>query len=196
MSMPAPKQWEPLAIVPILSGFYWLFAASGGDWLFWGLLPGTLMLATGVGLLLWPGDLRLTEFMAGGAMLGLAVILPVLLEAGIGQGLAAAVLAIATFVMSGWVALQLEPSAEGVPPPDPTVSVAAKAALDEALLAYFVGSADLPSGARALAICERAGPMERAVTELGWADKPELLHVAPPAPDRVYSQQARLYGHS
>ena len=40
MTLPKPKQWEPLAAIPVIAGLYWLLAAAGGHWLFWGLVPG------------------------------------------------------------------------------------------------------------------------------------------------------------
>ncbi|HUS24061.1 MAG TPA: prolyl oligopeptidase family serine peptidase [Candidatus Binatia bacterium] len=196
MSLPVPKQWEPLAAVPIVAGLWWLFAAAGGGWLFWALIPGVLMLAAGVGLLLWPGDLRLTEFMALGALLALIVAVPVTLFGAFVEGLICALLAAGAFLVSGRVALAQEQAVSGVPPPDATIAVAAKAALDEALLAYFVGTADLPSGERAQRVCARAPLMEKAMQDAGFAEQPELLHKTPPAPERVYAQQARLYGYA
>src|SRR5690348_3143118 len=70
MALAKPKQWEPLAAIPIIAGLHWLIASASGGWLLWGLLPGALMLMSGMALLLLPGDLRITEYMAAGGFLG------------------------------------------------------------------------------------------------------------------------------
>ncbi|MCI0749331.1 MAG: prolyl oligopeptidase family serine peptidase [Nevskiales bacterium] len=194
MDLPRPKQWEPLAIIPIAAGLYWLLAAADGGWLILGLLPGTLMLATGVALLLLPGDLRITEYMAAGGLLGLVLVLPVMIFGGFGDGLLGAVLALAAGVTAGRAALDREPLLAGTPPPVKTLAVSAKAALDEALLAYFVGSAPIPSGDAIARLGAEARQLEDVLTAKGWLEHPESLHRAPPVPDRVYVQQARIYG--
>jgi hypothetical protein len=194
MTPAKPKQWEPLAAAPILAGLYWLLAGHGGDWLFWGLLPGTLMLMSGMALLLLPGDVRITEYMAAGAFLGLVLVVAVLIEGGFSDALFAGLGAAATFVVSGHVALAREPSSEGAPPPEASLWMDAKAALDEALLAYFVAFARLPGADEIVRLGADAKRLEDVAQQKGWLEHPEKLHPAPPAPERVYVQQARVYG--
>lgn len=194
MNLPKPKQWEALAAVPIAAGLYWLLAGYGGGWLFWGLLPGMLMLSTGVALLLMSGDQRITQYMAAGGLLGLVLLLPILLFGNFGDGLIAGLLAAANCLAAGRVAINLEPVAAGAPPPDKTLSVDAKVALDESLLAYFVGFANIPGAEAIERIGKDAATLEALIEKRGWTDHPETLHPAPPAPDHVYVQQARIYG--
>ena len=40
-----PRQWEPLAAVPIVAGAFWLFGGSGFGWWIWAAVPGCLMLS-------------------------------------------------------------------------------------------------------------------------------------------------------
>jgi hypothetical protein len=194
MTLPKPKQWEPLSAIPIVAGLYWLLGSVSGDWLLWGLLPGALLLMSGMALLLLPGDLRITEYMALGGFLGALFFLPVLVVGGFGDAFIGLVGAIGSYLVAGHVALAREPSAEGAPQPDQDVIVAAKAALDEVLLAYFVGSAQVPDGDEIIRLGEDAQRLDALMQERGWHDRPELLHAAPPAPERVYVQQARIYG--
>jgi hypothetical protein len=196
MTLPKPKQWEPLSAIPILAGLYWLLASSGHHWLFWGLVPGCLMLMSGLALLLMPGDLRITEYMGAGGFLGIAGVLPVLFMGGVGDALFAGLAAVGTYLASGHLALAREPASDGVPPPISDLKIDAKAALDEALLAYFVGSAKIPGGDAIARLGEDATRLETVMKARGWLDKPELLHAAPPVPERVYVQQARIYGHT
>ncbi len=194
MTLTKPKQWEPLAAIPIVAGLFWLLAAGDGDWLLWGLLPGALMLMSGMALLLMPGDVRITEYMAGGAFLGLAVLLPVLIWGGVGDALLAGIAAAAAFLTSGHVALAREPSTDGAPPPEPGLLMDAKTALDEALLAYLAGTSRLPTADEIVRIGGDARRLEEVAGQRGWLEHPERLHAAPPAPERVYVQQARVYG--
>jgi len=196
MTLPKPKQWEPLAAIPIIAGLYWLLASAGGDWLFWGLLPGALMLMGGMALLLMPGDLRITEYMALGGFFGMLALLPVLMSAGFGEAFIGGLGAVAAYLTAGHVALAREPAGEGAPQPEQNLVVDAKAALDEVLLAYFVGSARLPGGEEIIRLGEDAQRLETLMASRGWTDRPETLHAAPTAPDRVYVQQARIYGRS
>src|SRR5690242_8236619 len=194
MTLAKPKQWEPLAAIPIVAGLYWLLAAGDGDWLFWGVVPGCLMLMSGMALLLLPGDVRITEYMAGGAFVGMVVLLPVLVWGGVGDAILAGMAALATFLTAGHVALAYEPSSEGAPPPEASFWMDAKTALDEALLSYFVVSSRLPSADEIIRLGEDAKRLEDLARKRGWAERPETLHPAPPAPERVYVQQARVYG--
>lgn len=194
MSLARPRQWELLAAIPIVAGLYWLLGAYGNGWLLWGLVPGALMLMAGMALLLMPGDVRITEYMAAGAFLGILLLLPVLIVGGFADALLAAVSAAAAFLTAGHVALAREPSAEGVPPPDASLWMDAKAALDEALLAYFVGTARLPGAEEIMRLGADARRLETVMQSRGWVERPETLHPAPPAPERIYVQQARVYG--
>jgi hypothetical protein len=196
MTLPKPKQWEPLAAIPIFAGLYWLLAASGGHWLFWGLVPGALMLMGGMALLLMPGDLRITEYMAAGAALGLLFVLPVLVTGGMGDAFLGALTAAGAFLTAGHIALAREPASEGAPQPVKDLMVDAKAAIDEVLLAYFVGAARIPDGDQIIRLGEDAQRLEDLIKSRGWLDQPETMHPAPPVPERVYVQQARIYGHT
>jgi hypothetical protein len=194
MNLPKPRQWEALAIVPTAAGLYWLLAGYGGGWLFWGLVPGILMLSTGVSLLLMAGDARITHFMAAGGLIGFVLVLPVMLFGGFGDAVMAGLLAAGSYLTAGYLAISREPLADGAPAPDKTLALYAKAALDEALLAYFVGFANFPGADAIERIGRDAARLEALIESRGWTAHPETLHPAPPAPDRVYVQQARIYG--
>lgn len=193
---PLPKQWEPLAAVPLLAGLWWLGVGEGLGWLLWSLIPGALLTATGLALLLFPGDRRITEYMALGGVLGL-LIAPLALLAGAGFTMVlAATLSLMAYLVAGRVALMHDGATAGVPVPDPTPSVCAKAALDEALLAYFVGSARMPD---AEAVARHIGDLEvfeAAAASENWERHPEKLHREPPIPTQTYATLARTLGHA
>ena len=82
------SRWSPGATLPIICGLVWLWlAASFGvlGFLF-SVIPGCLLLASGVSILLWPGDTRILSFTAVGGLLGLPLALPAFYVAGPGMG--------------------------------------------------------------------------------------------------------------
>lgn len=194
MQYPTPKQWEWAALMPILAGLYWLLAHHGSGWLFWALLPGSLMLATGVALLLMPGDVRVTGFMAAGGLFGVLFALPLAYSGGFGAALVAALFAAGTFLVAGRVALRAEALHEGAPPPEFDTKMDAKCALDETVLGYFLGTAQIPSGEAAAQMCAEAIQLDGVLKSRGWSEHPETYHQTPPPPERVNVQSARLYG--
>lgn len=196
MTLPKPKQWEILSAIPILAGLYWLIGSVEGGWLFWGIVPGMLMLMSGMALLLMPGDLRITEYMALGGCLGVILLLPVLFSGGFGTALLAGLGAVGAYLTAGHVALAREPASDGAPPPDENLLVDAKAALDEVLLAYFVGTAKVPGGDEIARLGQDAKRLDELMSSRGWLENPESLHATPSAPDRVFVQQARIYGQT
>ena len=194
MNLPKPTQWEPLAAVPIFAGLFWLLASAQGGWLLWGLVPGALMLMGGMALLLMPGDLRITQYMALGGFLGVVLLLPVLISGGFGATFFGALGAVGAYLVAGHVALAREPTLEDAPQPEQDLVIDAKAALDEVLLAYFVGGAKLPTGDEIVRLGEDARRVDELVKAQGWLEHSEKLHAPPGAPERTYVQQALIYG--
>ena len=194
MEHPKPKQWEPLAWVPIVAGLFWLLAHAGLAWWFWALLPGCLLLASGIGLLMTPGDPRTVSLMAIGGALGLLFTLPAWIVADFGTAALCALLSAASCLASGRTAVRRAPLHLGATPPEPSWQLDAKVALDEAILGYFVGSARIPSGQAAVRTCEDSLRMEDALHGRGWDREPAAMHPAPPAPDETYIERGRIYG--
>jgi hypothetical protein len=189
-----PRQRELMAALPIVSGLFWLLAVRSAGWLFWGLVPGMIMLGVGVSLAFWPGDRRQTEFLAMGGIVGALFALPATWPGGWLAGALACALSLACYLVAGRLALSREPLAPGAPSPEKSVAMAAKAALDEALLGYFVSTATIPSGERAERMCEEALKLERTLENGGWLADPASFHREPMAPERVASSPARTYG--
>lgn len=190
----APRLREWLALLPVLAGLYWLLGARGDGWLIFALLPGTLLIASGISALLWPGEGKVTQYMALGAVLGLLLMLPAMLFGHFGAALLAAAGSLASFVIAGRLALQSAPVSDGVPEPGSDFKTCAKAALDEALTGYFVAVAKIPEGAAAERMCEDAGRLEQVLRARGWLERPESFHQTPAAPDDAYLTAASGVG--
>lgn len=192
MNGTAPKARDWASLIPIAAGLAWLAVDDGfGAWLLaWP--PGLLLTATGVSALLWSGDGRISQFMALGAVLGLLLLLPGLLLLPFWALLLAAALSVASFLQAGRMALQLAELAPGAPEPPADLKTWAKAALDEALIGYFVACAKIPAGTEAAALARDTAVMEAALEQQGWFGHPEHYHQRPSAPVDASLSPARF----
>jgi hypothetical protein len=191
-----PRRYEPLSVIPIVAGATWLFGDSGLGWWLFTAIPGALMLSAGTSLLLWPGDLRHTQFLGSGAFIGFFSIWPAMFAGGLGLGLLCLALAIASYLVSGRLALAREPMAPGAPEPARSLVMDAKVALDEALLGYFVGTAKIRSGEGMDELVAETLQLERALDTGGFLDDPTTFHHAPAAPDKEALTPGRMFGHA
>lgn len=196
MEYPKPKQWEVLSWVPIIAGLYWLLAHPGSAWLLWALLPGSVLLTTGIALLLIPGDVRIYGLMAMAAVLGVLFSIPVWIVTDLGTAFFTALGSIGSFLVAGRAGLIREPLYLGARAPEYSTRLDVKVGLDEFVLGYFVIAARVPSGDLAARMCEEALKLEDALRARGVFDDPRSFHAAPPPPDETYIEKARLYGHS
>jgi hypothetical protein len=188
------RRYDWLSLVPICAGLWWLLAAHGGGWLVWALVPGVAMLSTGMSLLFWHEVGQQTQFMAMGAFLGALLWLPAAWSGSAGAAVIGLLLSVAVFFVAGRTALRYAPRAEGAPPPPMEPSVFAKAALDEALLGYFVLMAQSPSGERAERMCDETEKLEDLLRGRGWLADPGSFHQVPAAPEQVRQTAARSSG--
>lgn len=191
-----PGRWFWPALIPLMSGLLWLGIGWNGGLLFALLaaLPGTLLLATGTALLLWPGDRQISHFMAFGSVLSLLLALGVLIFAAVLAGLLFVALAAINFIVAGYAALHQDIPATGVPAPKLGLGLAAKVAIDEALLAYFVASANIPTGTRVAQDAAEVVAMRAALEERGWLQHPAEMHHTPAAPDKFALTRRKAAG--
>ncbi len=159
------------------------------------MLPGALsLIASGFGLLLWPGDSRLSQYACWGAALA-ALVLPILALSG--EGLSALFYLFAlvgAFVCAGRVSLHQFPRIAGAPPVPAQLKAAAHIGTDEFLMAWF----------KLLAKPPRGPAVERIAAELeeweGWLSRKRLrsklqrLHVSPPDLLKVEGQDRQSFG--
>jgi len=180
--MKEPQRWPREAWIPLLVGLYWLWNAPAHGFVgfVFSVLPGGLLLGSGLAMLLMPGDLRISQFTALGGVLGVIFALPAFVVIGIGHGLLLVAGSVASFVAAGLHTLQLEPHPEEVPLPDGTLGLGVQVAIDEALLATMTLTLPLP---RSHDLARIAGEIESA-RELfqsnGWFENPASYHVEPP----------------
>lgn len=179
-----PRALEWRALIPLAAAVAWIAGGSGWAWWLCAALPVAYLLAASVALFAKIHDLRVHQLHAAGGFLGTLLAIPALFIGGADAVLAGALSAWA-FVTAGRIAVEYEPRYHGAQEPEAKLAVDAKAALDETVLAYFVGVAKLPAGSSAEAMCLEALRLEAVLKEQGWTSDIAGYHQAPRAPEAV-----------
>ncbi len=178
--MPEDRRFPREAWLPLLAGLYWLWRAPEHGLLgfLFSVVPGSLLLGSGVAMLLWPGDRRICQFAALGGVLGVVFALPAFFVMGLLQGLLLTAASIAAFVAGGFHSVRFEPDVVDVPAPHRGVALSAQVAVDEALLATMLIAIPLPRDYERI---EREALEARELFDArGWLEKPLEYHRAPP----------------
>jgi len=196
MSAPLPAMRAPERdiwhLIAVAAGLAWLGMGSGIGWLLLAVPPGLALIATGVGSLVFGVDSRPGRYAALAAALGALLALPALLILSFGGALLAGLLSAAAFVQAGRAALAQAVAEPLAPVPPATIPTWAKAALDEALLGYFVAVAEVPAGDEAAALVRDAAAMEAVIERRGWHADPASFHGKPEAPTDAALTPARF----
>lgn len=195
-TLPAPptRMWEWTALLPFAAGLILLSLVHGIASAVFAGAPGALLLATGLVMLLLPGDMRVAAYMALGGVVAVVLSLPMIFVGGIGAALLQAALGAGSFMVAGRVALLHEGAPAGAPAPEVDLRMQAKTGFDQVVLGYFLLSARLPVGESARRMCERTLELGRVLDARDWIERPQAMHVTPPPPEQVTTETARVYG--
>lgn len=190
-------RWPMAALVPLATGALWLLGpADQGIFSFLlSIVPGALLLVGGAGAFALPQDPRTSQLAALGGALGTAVGVLALLYAGLGMGLLLMLGSAASFVAAGWVALVGERRYEQVPEPPLTLPMAARVAVDEAVLGLQPLVGPTPGRAEQVVSSEEVLRAVDLFRERGWLDKPEGYHAPPPSLGDPDVRPERWRGH-
>ncbi|MFP8879674.1 MAG: hypothetical protein VCE43_09610 [Myxococcota bacterium] len=184
------------AWLPLLAGLSWLWLALGHGFVFASIaaLPGCLLLGSGVAMLLWPGDPRITHFGAAGGVIGVILALAAVLVVGFWSGLALIGLWTLGFLGCGGHALRLEAPTEGIPAPIRSVAMSAQVGFDEALLASMVAFMPFPSRSDIARIAGEVTAAREMFDSKGWLAEPLGYHPPPPPLESPTLRPARSHG--
>ena len=176
------SRWLNEAWIPLLAGLYWLWSAPGHGVVgfVFSVLPGSMLLGSGVAMLLMPGDMRISQFAALGGVLGAVLALPALFVVGFAHALLLVGASAASFLAAGDHTVRLEPHPDEVPPPEPSLSLAAQVGIDEALLATMTLTSKMPGTEFQAAIAREIEQARELFDAQGWLEKPADYHTAPP----------------
>ncbi len=191
--MPSSLRRPPEAWALVVAGGAWLAVtgSSGALAFLLGVVPGALLVASGVGALLLWEDVRVRQYGALGAVIGAALSLPMLFLAGGALALLLGLLSAAAFVAAGAIAVRDTGTVEGVPAPASTLRTSAETAGDDALLALFDLALPQPTDAEAERHVNELEEAETLFAARGWLEKPESFHAAPPPFEAVATRPSR-----
>jgi len=192
------SRWTKWAWLELGAGFIWLSAASGLG--IAAALPmwvvGGVFLSVGFSHLLWPGDLRVSKFSALTGLVGALLAIPY----GLALGWIPFAALFAAALTAGWTAgrisIQLEPHIEGVPVPRPSLSLAAKVAVDDVILGFeHFQSSGFALDGTIERVVEEVREMHARFARDGLLEKPENYHVTPPDLLDPEIRQSQARGH-
>jgi Prolyl oligopeptidase family len=191
---PSPPKRQPRAWISLVAAALWAAGGHGWHWWLFAAPALPLLLTPAVALMAKIHAQRVHQLHAAGGAVSLLLALLCASTGGGFNALLAGFASVFVFLSAGRVALRSEPRYDGAVAPQETAALDAKAALDETLLAYFVGVADIPAGPEAEARSIEATRMVAALHEHGWANQPERFHQLPPPPLAVAVDAARHRG--
>ena len=180
----AQSRWSIWAAPTLGAGLSWISQAASLS-----LLPAlplwivaTLLVTSGGGQLLTPGDRRITQVGALAGLVGALVALPYAFVIGPGTALFLAACGIFASWGAGRMALHVEPHVYGVPAPTPSVSVAAKVAVDELILGFehLLGTLGFDLDGSIERVVEEIDELHSRFANEGILEKPETYHQMPP----------------
>jgi dienelactone hydrolase len=194
--MSRTTRWPREAWIPLLAGLFWLWNAPGHGTLgfLFSVVPGCLLLGSGVAMLLMPGDLRISQFAAGGGVLGVVLALPAFLVVGFTYGLCLVALSAASFVAAGHHTVRLEPHPEGVPELVESLSLAVQVGFDEAILSTMSLGVKMPSRDDLIRTRDEIEAARGQFDQAGWLEKPAGYHELPPPLEGPSVRNARVRG--
>jgi dienelactone hydrolase len=194
--MREPLRWPREAWIPLAAGVLWLWRAPehGLVGFLFSIVPGCLLVGSGVSMLLMPGDRRIAQFAAAGGVLGVVFALPAFVAVGLAGGLVLVGASAGAFVAAGVHSVRLAPELDEIPEPVPSLWLAAQVAADEALLAWMLGRVALPSRDEHVRIEREVAQARELFEARGWLEKPAAYHATPPPLARVGLRPARVRG--
>lgn len=156
---PLPERLDPRAVPALAAGILWLAASEGWGGAVLAILPGIGLIAGSVGALLWPGEARHARLMALSGAVGVIFALPAFAVDGWRYAIVALILSALSFLCAGRLALASGDRPDDVPGAPRGWVAGAKAALDAALMGYFVLTARIPPAREAGALAARVAEL-------------------------------------
>ncbi|HEX7381421.1 MAG TPA: hypothetical protein VF265_04620 [Nevskiaceae bacterium] len=155
---------DPRALPALIAGILWLAVSEGWGGAVLAILPGVGLIASSGGVMFWPGEPRHARLMALSGVVGVLFALPAFGVDGWRYALMVLILSAVSFVCAGRLALISGTRPAGVPTVPQGWLANAKAALDAALMGYFVLTARIPTRSEMSSFAERAARLEAALT--------------------------------
>jgi dienelactone hydrolase len=177
------RRWPREAWLPISAGLLWLWCAAsfGVVGFLFSMVPGCMLLSSGVSTLIYPGDRRIPQFTALGGLLGVPLAIPAIFVAGPLVGFSLILLSAASLVAAGAIAIRQERHPDGVPMPATGLALSAQVAADEALLATVKLAQPIPLAGDHGRVRREVSEARELFGDRGWVQEPAAYHRTPPA---------------
>lgn len=177
-----PARRSLLALTPALAALLWLLTAYGlgGAWRVLAMMAAVAALGA-AGIMLWqPLGRRAPQLVALAATFDCALALPMLWPLSWLWWLLLLLSALASYLASGYLSLLRVRGETGIPRIEIHWRQAFKAAADELVLGYFVGTVAMPRGDRLLRIARESTEGLEWFEQRGLLRNPAEYHRAPP----------------
>ncbi len=187
----------PLEALPaLLAGLLWLSLGFGSGLLGFllCLLPGLLLVGTGVTALLISGDLRIHHYMALGSVIGALFGIVAIFAVGPLMGLALIGMSAWSGACGGRLSAGRTPLFEDVPTSPKSWRRAAEVAGDDAILATMGLTMVVPDADEQSTIVSEVREAAQQFRERGVLDEPDRFHPEPPPLTTVETKALRSAG--
>ena len=183
--------WSALAV-----GLVWLVGAGsqGFGALLLSLVPGLLLAIAGGSVVLLRNETHANRLLALGGAVGVPLAAMLLLVSNFWLGLFLVLASAGLFVAAGWVSLMREAAVVDVPEPVPSLGLAFKVAMDEAVLSTRPLLSDTVGPGERTRLSEEAREARRYLDQRGWLDKPSGYHAVPPILEAPELRRRRTWG--
>ncbi|HXV36680.1 MAG TPA: hypothetical protein VEC18_06015, partial [Myxococcota bacterium] len=184
------------AWVPLLAGLSWLWIAPAHGFVaaLLALVPGCLLVGSGVAMLVLRVDKHIGHYAAAGGLVGALVAVPAWPLVGFWPGLLLLGLSIWSAVEAGAHALRAGLANEGTPAPIASVRLCAEVAADEAMLSTVLPFLPVAGPSEAARIGSEIEAARALFEQKGWFEKPASYHSLPPRIDAPKLATARALG--
>ncbi|MBM4382325.1 MAG: hypothetical protein FJ091_03035 [Deltaproteobacteria bacterium] len=193
--MPSNPRLSPENLLVLAAGLAW-FALGRGGWLGFALaiVPGALLVASGVATLLGHGEGRLRDMAAlgGGAGALIAVFFSPLW--GVAGALTLLALSGGAFVAAGALTARDAERVEGTPHFERTARLHTEIATDQAIRGAMLSLVPFAPASERTRLAREFDEASKLWSERGWDSAPATYHVAPPPAERVASRARRTLG--
>jgi hypothetical protein len=198
MSIATAKRWGFVATPAVLAGLIWLSQLHGASLWAWicGGPAAILMVISGGGWLVVPGERRFLRFMSLAGLFGIIGSILGVLSWGFLVTVGLLFMSVAVAALSGWIAVDNHDAPSDLPQPKLTPVLALRAALDNIIVGVFVSVPKIIQGESEIKrVAEELDAALSVYDKNGWHDNPEALVEAPPPLESPEIRRRRLQGH-
>lgn len=198
MSIATAKRWGFIAAPAVIAGLIWLSQLYGASLWAWicGGPAAVLMVISGGGWLVVPGERRFLRFMSLAGLFGVIGSVLGLFSWGFLTTIGLLAMSLAVTALSGWIAVENHDAPEALPQPKLSPVLALRAALDNIIVGVFVSVPKIIQGESEIRrVAEELDTALAVFDKNGWHDNPEGLLETPPVLDNPEIRRRRFVGH-